>query len=220
MSRHRGFRLGLITAAISTGALVAWAAPATAHAAVTSSSPAQGQHLAHPPTTVTIIWDQPVKPDNGGIVVLDSAGHNIAEGSTAHPAPDTLRADLPHSLPSGAYVANFTVTSVDGHVVSGGIVFLVGNARPGSIAALTRQPSSDATSFDRGGQFLTYLGVLAAGGLAFFLAFIFGAGPERRRLEQWFMVGVGVGVLGMVVTAAAQADLAGGGLGAFGQSER
>jgi copper transport protein len=171
--------------------------------------------LAHPPSAVTITFDQPVKPDDGGVVVLNSSGENVDEGGSTHPAPDTLQAALSHALPSGAYVANYTVTSVDGHIVSGGIVFLVGNARPGSIGSLTRTPTSAATWYDRGGQFLTYVGVLGAGGLAFFLAFLFPAGTERRRLNRWCMVAISVGVVGMVVTAGAQADLAGGGIGAL-----
>ena len=195
--------------------LLLWAGPAGAHAAVVSSSPVQGQRVAQAPASVTIVFDQPVKPDNGGITVLNSIGQSVGASGAVHPAPSTLRAPLPHSLPSGAYVANYTVTSVDGHVVSGGIVFLVGDARPGSIGALTRPPTSAATWYDRGGQFLTYLGVLAAGGLAFFLAFLLPEGIERRRLGQWCWAAAGLGILGMAVTVAAQADLAGGSLGAL-----
>src|ERR1700722_5960165 len=201
---------------LTLGCLLMWAVPAGAHAAVVSSSPAQGQRVDRPPSSVTIIFDQPVKPDGGGGMVLNSNGQNVDEGGSSHPAPNTLRAALSHSLPSGAYVANYTVTSVDGHIVSGGIVFLVGNAQPGAIGSLTRAPTSAATWYDRGGQFLTYVGVLAAGGLAFFLAFLFPGGTERRRLKHWCIVAIGVGVVGMVVTAGAQADLAGGGIGALG----
>jgi copper transport protein len=208
-------RGGLPAAALSLGLLLLWAGPAGAHAAVISSSPVQGQRVAHAPASVTIVFDQPVKPDNGGITVLNSTSQAVGAAGTAHPAPNTLRAPLSPSLPSGAYVANYTVTSVDGHVVSGGIVFLVGDARPGSIAAQTRPPTSAATWYDRGGQFLIYLGVLAAGGLAFFLAFLLPEGTERRRLGRWCTAAAGLGILGMVVTVAAQADLAGGSLRAL-----
>jgi len=205
-------RRGLTAAALSLGLLLLWSEPAGAHAAVISSSPGQGQRVAHAPAAVTIVFDQPVKPDNGGIAVLNSTGQAVGAAGTAHPAPNTLRTPLSSSLPSGAYVANYTVTSVDGHVVSGGIVFLVGNARPGSIGTLTRPPTSAATWYDRGGQFLIYVGVLAVGGLAFFLAFLLPEGIERRRLGQWCGAAVGIAVLGMLVTVAAQADLAGGSL--------
>jgi len=86
-------------------AVVGWATPAAAHAAVTASSPAQGAHLAHIPHSVTINFDQPVQPDDGGLVVLNSAGQQVQVGS-GHPSPATLSATLPASLGSGAYVSD------------------------------------------------------------------------------------------------------------------
>ena len=194
--------------------LVAWATPAAAHAAVTASSPAQGAHLARVPHAVTVVFDQPVRPDNGGLVVLNSSGQQVQIAS-GHPAPGTLQAVLPASLGSGAYVSDYTVTSVDGHVVSGGIVFLVGNVRAGSIGALARPRTSMATRVDDFGQFLIYLGVLVAAGLAFFLAFILREGEERRRLRRWTYAAAALGVVGMVVTGGAQAVLTGGGVGSL-----
>ena len=64
-------------------AVVGWATPAAAHAAVTASSPAQGAHLAHIPHTVTINFDQPVQPDDGGLVVLNSAAALVITGKAA-----------------------------------------------------------------------------------------------------------------------------------------
>jgi copper transport protein len=196
--------------------LVGWAVPAAAHAAVVSSSPVQGAHLAHVPHTVTVVFDQPVQPDAGGLIVLDSTGQQVQAAPT-HPSPTVLRATLPSSLPDGAYVANYTVTSVDGHVVSGAVVFLAGKVAVGTIASLARPHTSWATRIDDSGQFLTYLGVLVAAGLAFFAAFVLGAGaPERARLRRWFSTAVLIGVAGMLVTAGAQAALTGGGAGAIG----
>jgi len=207
-------RRPLAAGALACLVLIGWAAPAAAHAAVTASSPAQGAHLARVPHTVTVDFDQPVRPDNGGLVVLDSSGQQVQIAS-GHPAPGTLQAVLPASLGAGAYVTDYTVTSVDGHVVSGGIVFLVGNVRAGSIAALARPRTSMATRVDDFGQFLTYLGVLVAAGLAFFLAFILRAGEERRRLRRWTYAAAALGVVGMVVTGGAQSALTGGGLGSL-----
>ena len=112
-------------------------------------------------------------------------------------------------------MTDYTVTSVDGHVVSGGIVFLVGSVHAGSIAALARPRTSMATRVDDVGQFLSYLGVLVAAGLAFFLAFILRAGEERRRLRRWTYAAAALGVVGLVVTGGAQSALTGGGLGAL-----
>ena len=196
--------------------VVGWAVPAAAHAAVVSSSPAQGAHVARAPQTVTVVFDQPVQPDAGGLVVLDSRGQQV-QVANAHPLPPLLRATLSSSLPDGAYVANYTVTSVDGHIVSGAIVFLAGKVAVGSVAHLARPHTSWATRVDDAGQFLIYLGVLVAAGLAFFAAFVLGEGaPERARLRRWFYAAGLVGVAGMVVTAGAQAALTGGGAAAIG----
>lgn len=195
--------------------LVGWAGSAHAHASVVSSFPAAGAHVGHAPSAVTVVFDQPVKPDNGGLVVLNSTGARVSSGTT-HPSPTTLQAGLPSSLGAGSYVANYTVTSVDGHVVSGGIVFLVGNATAGQIAQYARTSSSFTGAVDKTGQFLTYLGVLVCAGLAFFLAFVLLGGPERTRLRRACVAAAVVGVVGMAVTAAAQVALSGGGWNAIG----
>ena len=209
-------RAALASAALAALGVLAWATPAAAHAAVVSASPLQGQHLAHAPHTVMIVFDQPVQPDNGGLVVLDSAGRAV-QVSSAHPSPDRLQAVLPATLGPGAYVSNYTVTSVDGHVVSGGIVFLVGNVRVGtSLGALARPRTTLTNWVDDFGQFLTYLGVLVASGVAFFVAFVLGAGPERRRLQRVAWLAAALGLVGMLVTGAAQAALTGGGAAALG----
>jgi copper transport protein len=214
--RPSGMSRVLLGAATVAVVLIGWAVPASAHAAVVSSSPVQGAHVAHPPRTVTVVFDQPVQPDNGGLVVLDSTGQQV-QASSLHPSPPVLRATLPNTLPDGAYVANYTVTSVDGHIVSGAIVFLAGKVAVGAIAHLARPHTSWATRIDDGGQFLTYLGVLVAAGLAFFVAFVLGDGAsERVRLRRWFYWAVMVGAIGMLVTTGAQATLTGGGIGAIG----
>ena len=205
----------LVGGLVVMGVVSAWAGTSAAHASVVSSFPAQGAHLHSAPGTVSVLFDQPVKPDNGGLVVLNSTGAQVSTGSS-HPAPDTLQARLPASLGAGPYVANYTVTSVDGHVVSGGVVFLVGNAKPGQIGQLTRRTSSFTGVVDKFGQFLIYLGVLASTGIAFFLAFILGTGPERDRLRKWCIAAATAGVLGMVVTAGSQTTLTGGAWGAVG----
>ncbi len=187
---------------------------AAAHASVVTSSPAAGAHLGTAPTTVSVVFDQPVRPDGGGLVVLDSSGTKVGIGA-GHPSPDTLTASLPANLPDGAYVANYTVTSADGHVVSGGVVFLVGNASPGQVGSLTRGATPGAGPAGKVGQFLLSAGVLVAIGLAFFLAFVLGRGPERERLRRLALGAAAVGAVGMVTTAAAQTALVGGTWGAL-----
>ena len=62
------------------------------------------------------------------------------------------------------------------------------------------------------GQFLIYLGVFVAAGVAFFLAFVCRGGDERRRLRRWVYAATALALVGMAVTGGAQAVLTGGGL--------
>jgi copper transport protein len=207
----------IVAVTIVVVGVIGWAAPASAHASVVSSTPAQGAHLTHPPSSVTMVFDQPVKPDHGGLVVLDAAGANIDAGPSTHPSPTVLQVGVRSSVGDGAYVADYTVTSVDGHIVSGGIVFLVGNASAASVAHLTRSRTSVATWVDDAGQFLTYAGVLVAAGLAFFVAFILlDDAAVGGRLRRWAAVASVVAVVGMLITVGAQASLAYGGIAAIG----
>lgn len=201
---------------LTAATVVGWAAPASAHASVVSSTPAPGAHLTRAPSSVTVVFDQPVKPDGDALTVLDSTGSNVDEGSFSHVSPNVLSVSLRPSLGQGAYVWNYTVTSLDGHVVSGGVVFLVGRATTGSITQLARPRTSVTTWIDDLGQFLIYLGVLVAAGLAFFLAFVLEDGPERARLRRLTWLAAGTGVVGMLVTVGAQVALTGGGARSIG----
>ena len=98
-------------------------------------------------------------------------------------------------------------------------MFLVGNASPGRIGSLARGTSSGADTLDKVGQFLTYLGVLAACGLTVFLAFVLvGATPdgERRRLVRLTTAAAATGVVGMILTIEAQTALGDAGRISFG----
>ena len=114
-----------------------------AHATLVASSPTSGQHLAHPPATITLQFDQRVVPTGSGLSVLNSAGTTVSQGHATNPM-DTVVIHLRPGLPDGAYVADYTVDSADGHIVSGGVVFLVGVASPGR----HRRPRS--SQLDRG----------------------------------------------------------------------
>jgi copper transport protein len=205
----------LAALAVVAVALVAVAAPASAHATLLTSSPTSGQHLAAPPAAVTLHFDQRVVPTGTGLSVLNSSGDVVSTKHVGQPDPNTLVIPLRRGLPDGAYVADYTVLSTDGHIVSGGVVFLVGAASPGRIGALAHRSTTGADDLDKVGQFLTYLGVLTAVGIAFFAAFVSEDGRDRRRLFRWAVGATGVGLVGMAITIESQAALAAGGHLAF-----
>ena len=78
--------------ALSAVIVLGWADPASAHAAAVSSSPLEGAHLGHATHAVTIAFDQPVQPDDGGLVVLDSGGQAVQTG-WSHPRAELAGGD-------------------------------------------------------------------------------------------------------------------------------
>ena len=181
-----------------------------------SSSPAQGQRLAHAPGSVTIVWDQPVKPDNGGVTVLNSSGQNVGEGGTAHPAPDTLRADAATVVVQrrlrGQLHGDFGGRSRGewGHRVPG-------RQRPAGVDRLAEPTADLGCHLVRPRRPVPHLSRRPGRPAVWRSSWLscFRKGIERRRLGRWCAGAIGLGVLGMVVTVAAQGDLAGGGLGAL-----
>ena len=204
---------GLVLVAVAVVVLAAGAAPASAHAVLQSSQPADGDHLASAPTTVTLQFDEPVKADLGGLRVVDAGGGRVDTGADRTPGT-SLSVDLKGGLGDGTYVASYRVVSADGHTVKGAIVFSVGAAPAGAVdpAALTPGSSGDAAFEVLGAasRFLAYVGALGAAGLAFFLFFLHDGGPEAPSLRRLVRVGAAVGALGAVGTLTTQAALATG----------
>ncbi|HEY1737226.1 MAG TPA: CopD family protein, partial [Acidimicrobiia bacterium] len=186
------------------------AAPAWAHATLIGSVPVANAHLQSEPDRVVLRFDQHVQPQGTGLRVLDSKGDSVTTGKWLQPDQDSVAVKLRAGVGDGAYVADYVVLSVDGHTVHGGIVFLVGNGSLASVHAGSTTSSADWAS--RVGQGLLYAGVLGAGGLAFFVAFLLAADSDDRRVLRIVVVVLaGVAVVGAALTTGAQAALNAGG---------
>jgi copper transport protein len=212
--RQRVVRVALCTAVLTVIALTVGAGPASAHAVVVSSNPEADSHVATPPENVSVVFNEPVSIALGGLTVLDSAGRRVDTGTTNQPQPETIKTDLVGGLKDGTYVANYAITSADGHAIRGSIVFGVGNGALGDVSGLSQRTNPGLDFANKTGQFLTYLGVLAGAGLAFFCAFVAEDDGNRRRLARACRVLLVSGVVGVGVTVVTQAALeSGNGLG-------
>jgi copper transport protein len=198
------------------------ASPAAAHATISKAEPADQAHLAMSPPTMTIWFSEAVSPQVGGMTVI-SADRQEVQTAVSQPTPDALQATLKPDLPQGTYVATYRIISEDGHPISGSLVFGVGNGQLTDVSGLTTTTDATMDALSKAGQFLVYLGALAAAGLVFFLALIYEPCPsggarherERRRLARLAGWGTGVAVVGMAVVILAQtAQATGQGLGA------
>ncbi|MGO1850708.1 copper resistance CopC family protein [Microbacterium sp.] len=145
MSPFRKIAAGLAVAAV---AMLATAAPASAHDQLVSSTPSDGEQLAAAPSEISMTFSGELivldSSMTGAVVlVVDEAGTDWADGDVTVSA-DTVTADLKPGMPVAGYQVRWQVVSEDGHPISGVIPFTIGDAEPMPIAGMG--DSVDASS--------------------------------------------------------------------------
>ncbi|MFI7339300.1 copper resistance CopC/CopD family protein [Streptomyces sp. NPDC050085] len=154
-----------------TGALLAGAAPASAHAALTGSDPQQGAVVATAPKQVSLTFSEDVAMSSGAVRVLDPAGKRVDDGTVGHPGGTTYSVGLHSGLPDGTFTVAYQVVSADSHPVSGAFTFSIG-APSKTSAVITDQNAGGGVVGALYGitRYLSYAGfVLLVGGAAFVL---------------------------------------------------
>jgi len=111
-------------------ALALLPAAALAHATLQSTVPERGAKLDEPPAEVSFRFDEPVEASFGALRVFDSTGREVQTGKAFHPQGkgEEIAVKLKPGLGDGTYTATYRVVSADGHPVSSGYVFTVGEA--------------------------------------------------------------------------------------------
>ncbi|HEX7279063.1 MAG TPA: copper resistance protein CopC [Solirubrobacterales bacterium] len=111
-------------------ALLAIPAAAAAHATLEGSAPQRGETVKTQPDAVVLRFSEPVEGNFGAVRVYDAEGEQVDMGDAFHPdgTSSELAVDLDPDLPDGSYTATYRVVSADGHIVSGGYVFSIGEA--------------------------------------------------------------------------------------------
>ncbi|MEX0753786.1 MAG: copper resistance protein CopC [Actinomycetota bacterium] len=191
-----------------------WAAPASAHAALESSTPRDGAILETSPSEILLRFSEP--PDLGisEFDLLDASGGSIELGGPRAPG-NGLVVTLPvPDLGDGSYTLGYRVTStVDGHTTGDALTFGIGQPPgvPASTAPSFRTPSPSPLSV--AGRWLLYVGLamLVSATSSWFLVF-------RRRppgLVPVLVVSWIVAAAGAVAVTAAAASAADTTLAAF-----
>lgn len=147
--------------------LIAAAGPASAHATVVRSTPADGANLSRTPATVSITFDEPVGLRPGYLQVINSTGTRVDAGLATHPGGDgtTVSVALRPQKPGPAgYLASYRVISADSHPVSGVIRFTVGGGTTVTAAPATPATSKTVSVLLDIVTALSYLGLVLAGG--------------------------------------------------------
>ncbi|MFF0385102.1 copper resistance CopC/CopD family protein [Streptomyces sp. NPDC004286] len=156
-----------------TGALFAGAAPASAHAALTGSDPAQGVVVDRAPTQISLTFSEQVAMGDNSLRVLDPKGKAVQSGGPVNVSGTTYAVRLHAGLADGTYTVAYQVVSADSHPVAGAYTFSIG-------APSRTVVSSDAGAGAGGGvvgglysfgRYLSYAGfIVLVGGAAFVLA--------------------------------------------------
>jgi copper transport protein len=183
-------RLALVALLAVLGVGLA-AAPASAHAELVSTDPADGAVLTEPPDAVTLTFSEAVTVAPDGIAVYDAAGDPVGMTSSDQEG-EAVTADLPEDLADGTYVVAWRVVSDDGHPEDGELTFSVGAPSP---AVVTPEAVDASTASDSGlkpvvavVQAVDYVGLLLAGGLIVFRLWmcrgVVLTEPVARRLRR------------------------------------
>jgi copper transport protein len=199
--------------------LTTTAGPAAAHAQLVSTDPVAGEALAEAPERVTVTFNERVNALPDAVRVFDGDGSRVDTADLdIVEAGKALRLDLP-DLPDGGYVVTWRVVSVDGHPITGGVSWRVGDGPAVERPVLERLLSAE--DGDAGLHALAAVVrtlmfgalVVLVGGL-FLVALLWPAGAADRRTRRAL---VGAAITGFVATAVSMgveaADAAGRGIG-------
>jgi copper transport protein len=169
----------LVATVVAVGAVLVTAAPASAHAILQATTPADGSHVDSSPSIVTMTFNEPVSAPLGAVRVFDARGKRVDNGSLSS-RDATVSLGLDGTLAPGCYVVTWRVISADSHPVRGAFNFTVGSG-----TTICTSPAADpadreyeiAGAIARG---FAYAGTLLAAGGALFLALIHDGGDDRR----------------------------------------
>ncbi|MGW1256098.1 copper resistance CopC/CopD family protein [Streptomyces sp. NPDC002513] len=154
------------------GVLFGGAAPASAHAALVGSSPAQGTVVDTAPTQVTLTFSENVALSDGSLQVLDPHGRRVDTGKPSNLSGTIYGVGVRAGLPKGTYTVTYQVVSADSHPVSGAFTFSVGAPSATTVQDSAPPAGGGVVGWLYGfARYVSYAGfIVLVGGAAFVLA--------------------------------------------------
>jgi len=193
----------LLLAALPLALLVdvGTAAPASAHATLVTTTPAESARLETAPTEVTLEFDEGVSLGAGYARVLDSVGERVDTG-VATASDGTITVPLRADLPDASYVVTYRVVSADSHPISGAYAFVVGD---GELVPTTGAEAGSDVDPVVGAllpvaRWLGFAGLALGVGVPVFLLACWSAGWRSRRVRTLTLAGLGAVAAGAVLS--------------------
>ncbi|MEU8573965.1 copper resistance CopC/CopD family protein [Streptomyces asoensis] len=173
-----------------TGALLAGAAPASAHAALTGSDPAQGVVVDKAPTQISLTFSETVSLNDDSLSVLDPKGTRVDTGKPSEVSGTTYAVQLHSGLPDGTYTVTYQVVSADSHPVAGAYTFSIGSPSETSVSVSDRTAGGGVVGllYDVG-RYLSYAGFIVLAGGAAFVLVCWQRGSGVRALQRLVVAG-------------------------------
>ncbi|MEU6603856.1 copper resistance protein CopC [Streptomyces shenzhenensis] len=163
--------LALLFLAVA-GALLVGAGPASAHAALTGSDPAQGVVVDKAPDQVSLTFSEQVSMSSGSLRILDPKGKRVDSGEPSNVSGTTYAVRLVSGLGDGTYTVAYQVVSADSHPVAGAYTFSVGAPSKTTVSVSGETVGGGVVGWLYGfGRYVSYAGfIVLVGGAAFVLA--------------------------------------------------
>ncbi|WP_188306531.1 copper resistance CopC/CopD family protein, partial [Streptomyces sp. CBMA123] len=197
-ARHRSVPRRVAAALGTLGALLALmlagAAPASAHATLDATDPAQNSVVATAPPAVTLTFSESVSLSGDSVRVLDPAGKAVDTGNPAHAdgKGNTARVGLNSGLANGTYTVAWRAVSEDSHPVGGAFTFSIGAPSDTSVSTTALQGAKADTlvaALYGTGRTVAYAAFALLAGVAAFVLVCWPAGAARRPVQRLLMTG-------------------------------
>ncbi|MEU4091178.1 copper resistance protein CopC [Streptomyces sp. NPDC026673] len=199
------------------GLLFGTAAPASAHAALVGSDPAQGAVVQTAPAQVRLTFSEGVLLSKDSIRVLGPDGKRAETGGAndGGRGNTTAAVALRPGLGDGTYTVAWKVVSADSHPVAGAFIFSIGAPSKTSVPLPTEEVGGGivGTLYDIG-RYAAYLGFALLVGAAFFIGVCWPEGARTRSMRRLVATGWAAMVAATIALLMLRAPYAaGGGLG-------
>ncbi|MCM2391423.1 copper resistance protein CopC [Streptomyces albipurpureus] len=170
------------------GLLLAGAAPASAHAALTGSNPRDGAVVASAPKEVTLTFSEQIAMGKDSIRVLEPSGKR-ADRSTVRDLSSestvSYGVDLLPGLPEGTYTVAWQAVSADSHPISGAFTFSIGAPSKTEVSLSKEEPGGGLVGllYDIA-RYTAYTGFLLMVGAASFVLLCWQRGAGVRPVQR------------------------------------
>ncbi|MEU1288744.1 FixH family protein [Kitasatospora sp. NPDC005856] len=174
--------------------MLASAGPASAHAILDSTDPAQNSVIGTAPQAVTLTFSESVSLSGDSVRVLDPNGKAVDTGNPAHAdgKGNTARVGLQSGLANGTYTVAWRAVSDDSHPVGGAFTFSIGAPSDTSVSATAFQGAEAdglVAALYGTGRAVAYTAFALLVGVAAFVLICWPAGTARRRVQRLLMTG-------------------------------